>query len=78
MPDLKLMPLACPHCGCEAGRYDFGAINTDGKRTSGRSQWPCGFNYELTYREYCDSDDHGAPQPVQDEIVYHACQRISM
>ena len=34
-PDLKHMPLACPHCGCEAGRYDFGKINVDGKRIEG-------------------------------------------
>jgi hypothetical protein len=79
MPDLKLMPLACPYCGCEAGRYDFGP-NNSGDRYVGHSQWPCGFNLELTVEDLPAGEDvDGRPQRHQEqhETVFHTCQRVS-
>lgn len=72
----KEMPLACPHCGCEAGRYDFGSINVGG-RFHGHSQWPCGFNYELLTEALFDEIEQKEVIVDQKEIVYHQCQRIS-
>ena len=78
MVDYKEMPMACPTCGANAGRYDFGRINTGG-RYEGRSQWPCGFNYELRFEEYPGEDIEGNPTVTreQKEIVYQACRRLS-
>lgn len=78
MPDHKLMPTKCPTCGCDAGRYDFGPINLGG-RYQGRSQWPCGFNYELKFVDYPGEDTEGNEIVLieQKEITYHTCQRMS-
>ena len=68
------MPLACPHCGAEAGRYDFGSINVGG-RFSGHSQWPCGFNYELTTETLFDEEARQDVIVDQKEVIHHPCQR---
>ena len=68
------MPLSCPHCGAEAGRFDFGPINVDGKRKTGRSQWPCGFNYEIMLK--LENKPDGTQDWVQREYTYHKCGRV--
>lgn len=76
MTDHKFMPTACPHCGADAGRYDFGAINLGG-RYEGRSQWPCGFNYELKFEDIAglDAEDNPIVLREQKEIVHSECRR---